>query len=56
MTEDKPAGKFRRWLAAFYAGLLESSRLCSVDWMGCRVDWEVYSRPARTQRLSTRWR
>jgi hypothetical protein len=49
MTKDKYAGRFSRWLAEFYASLLESSRISGVDWMGWRVDWEVRSRyaPAR---------
>jgi hypothetical protein len=62
MTEDKPAGRFGRWLAAFCASLLESSRMSGVDWTGWRVDWEVCSRHADAgelagaQRLRTRWR
>jgi hypothetical protein len=32
------APKLRRWLSAWYAALLESSRLASVDWTGWRVD------------------
>ncbi len=28
----------RRWLAAWYAALMESSRLAGVDWTGWRVD------------------
>ena len=31
-------GWFRRWLAAFYASLLEASRVSNVDWTGWRVD------------------
>jgi hypothetical protein len=46
MTGDKPAGRFRRWLAAFYASLLESARISGVDWPGWRVDWEVCSQHA----------
>ena len=46
MTKDKPAGRFRRWLAAFYGSLMESSRISGVDWTGWRVDWEIYPRHA----------
>ena len=53
MTKDKYAGRFSRWLAEFYASLLESARISGVDWMGWRVDWEVRSRyaPARGTRV-----
>jgi hypothetical protein len=47
MTRDKPAGRLCRWLAAFYASLLESARISGVDWTGWRVDWEVCPRHAR---------
>jgi hypothetical protein len=46
MTKDKAGGRFRRWLAAFYASLLESERISGVDWPGWRVDWEVCLRHA----------
>jgi hypothetical protein len=50
MTRDKPAGRFGRWLAAFCASLLESSRMSSgADWTGWRVDWEVCSRHANAR-------
>jgi hypothetical protein len=29
---------FGRWLAAWYASLVESSRLSPIDWTGWRVD------------------
>ena len=38
MAEDTRIGRFRRWLAAWYAALMESSRLVGVDWTGWRVD------------------
>jgi hypothetical protein len=38
MAENTRAARFRRWLAAFYACLMESSRISGVDWTGWRVD------------------
>ena len=53
MTKDNPAGRFRRWMAAFYGSLMESAQISGVDWTGWRVDWEVCSRhpPARGARV-----
>ena len=31
-------GRFRRWLASWYASLKESSRMAKIDWTGWRVD------------------
>jgi hypothetical protein len=31
-------GRFRRWLAVWYASFMESSRMAKVDWTGWRVD------------------
>lgn len=30
--------RLRHWLSAWYAALLESSRIASIDWTGWRVD------------------
>jgi hypothetical protein len=38
MAENTRAARFRRWLAVWYAALMESSRLAGVDWTGWRVD------------------
>ncbi len=36
--DNAPVGWMRRWLSAWYASLLESSRIAGVDWTGWRVD------------------
>jgi hypothetical protein len=38
MDKHTFAARLRGWLAAWYAALLESSRISGVDWTGWRVD------------------
>jgi len=38
MAKDTRAARFNRWLAAFYASLMEASRMAKVDWTGWHVD------------------
>jgi hypothetical protein len=38
MVRNTRIGRFRRWMAALYASLKESSRISGVDWTGWRVD------------------
>jgi len=38
MAGNMRAARLRRWLAAWYAALMESSKLAGVDWTGWRVD------------------